>query len=151
MKKDDKIHRIFFGMAMDGFHASDLKKVLYRQKHNLLSLPVQLCTTIDDCNRITKSSPISIVDPSQTVEQSLRLMKTCDLALFDLSISHWHYVGCICEMMNAVYLNIPIVGYFRRSALQYRTYIQYYIKWRANTYREIQECIIGALHLTNIY
>ena len=59
----------------------------------------------------------------------LKVLKECDICLFDLSKIGWVYIGCIFEIAYAKIWNKPIIAVTENSGLDQRTFLIYHVDY----------------------
>ena len=110
--------RVYFAHAMDEIPASEVASTeeAYRE----------LLTRIG----ATITNPYSrrVLDPLHeafdVVQRDFDALKSSNVVLVDLSLPDYQYVGCVFEMVEATYHDIPVILVVGQSSLDNRVFVQ---------------------------
>jgi hypothetical protein len=65
-------------------------------------------------------------NPKRLVDTQLRLMKTCDTILIDMSLPNHTYIGCIAELVYAHRYRLNTVVYVGSNRIGHRPWLRYH-------------------------
>lgn len=60
------------------------------------------------------------------VASDLRILRTCDAVLMDMTIPDRNYIGCVCELMYAYLWQIPSVVWVADTGYDQRPWLRYH-------------------------
>jgi nucleoside 2-deoxyribosyltransferase len=102
----------------------------------LSELGVEIISVADSLDTEVDSTDAEIV------EKGLALLAKCDFMIFDCSIEHWNYIGCIFEMAYAHRMNKPIIVYTGATTNNKRPWLRYH----ATRIVVTEEQLVDAVH-----
>ena len=113
---------VYLGRAIDGRAEPDFYGWAQRTESLLLAAGLE---SVDPVLLYSQAAETE-VDPFDRVRSDLEYLKRADVALIDISIPGWQYVGCICELVYASRWSIPTVVVADGTDLGDRLWIRYH-------------------------
>lgn len=117
--------RIYFARAIDGQEVGVISILTLMVSDELAAVGMRLVDpTVNEPQPSESLDSFTIDHYRAIVDHDLRVLKTCDAILIDMSIADRSYIGCICEMTYAYLWKIPCAVYIglqddRRPWLHY--------------------------------
>jgi len=133
MKRAFLSHRIDFVCPADARNNHDRYRAL------LTKLDVEIVSAAYSLENEAGSTDKEIV------ESGLELLGTCDFMIFDCSIEHWNYVGCIFEMAYAHRMNMPIIVYAGTTTNNKRPWLRYHATRIVATEEQLVDAVFSLL------
>lgn len=65
-------------------------------------------------------------NPARLVDAQLKLLKTCDIILVDMSLPNHTYIGCIAELVYAHSYNLCSVVFVGSNRISHRPWLRYH-------------------------
>lgn len=112
--------RAFLSHRIDFLSHADAQANHDRYQMLVAGLGVEIVSVADALD-----SEIGMTD-AQIVAKSLALLNSCDFMIFDCSIEHWNYIGCIFEMAYAHQMQKPIIVYTGATTNNKRPWLRYH-------------------------
>ena len=133
---------------MDGIPTSAVRRNEQYFRIALSKLPVRVTSTMSAAERSVLNEDLDLATKAnRIVEHDLHLLRRADLVLLDLSKPGHTYVGCICEMVYAHLMKIPIVAYVGDTDNGSRIWLVYHCKAICKTTAELKLEVAQLLHL----
>lgn len=137
MKRAFLSHRIDFLSPTDARANHDKYRAL------LAPLEVEIVSVAD-----TLDSEIGSTD-AEIVEKGLALLNKCDFMIFDCSVEHWNYIGCVFEMAYAHRMHKPIIVYAGATTNNRRPWLRYHATRIVVTEQHLVEAVSDLMGNTN--
>lgn len=139
--------RVYLALAMDAIPAEHIRHRERRFQRLLRSLPVKVLTTFNSDSPLTFTEETMANRAKRIVEDDLSKLKVANLLLADLSLPDHVYIGCICEIVYAHQMKIPVVVYVGRTGLDERTWLVYHADSICTTMNSVREAVRKLLDL----
>jgi ubiquinone/menaquinone biosynthesis C-methylase UbiE len=131
--------RVYLARAMDERPTCEIEAEEDRYTSLLRPLGVQLV------NPFEGKRPVVLDDSCDTADRDLQLLRSTDLLLADLSQADYTYVGALCELSFARFLDLPIVTVVGNTRLHERHFLQSFSEFLCSNEAEAVE-YIRAVH-----
>jgi len=131
MKRAFLSHRIDFVSPAEARGNHDRYRTL------LTALDVEIVSVADSLDNEVASTDKEIV------EKGLALLGTCDFMIFDCSIEHWNYIGCVFEMAYAHRMNMPIIVYAGTTTNNKRPWLRYHATRTVVTEEQLVDAVFN--------
>lgn len=127
MGTTDRHREIYLALAMEGLQPHDIVAREEEFRALLQSLPVTVRTTFDKSDFVRDSHEDDDARDRRIVEADLDMLRRADLLLVDLSRENHTYVGCICEIVYAHLMRIPVIAFVGDKDWDARTWLRYHV------------------------
>jgi nucleoside 2-deoxyribosyltransferase len=112
--------RAFLSHRIDFMDPADARLNHERFRTLLAALDVEIVSAA-----VSLDNEAGLTD-AEIVETDLAILRSCDFMIFDCSIEHWNYVGCIFEMAYAHRMSKPIIAYTGTTTNNRRPWLRYH-------------------------
>ena len=123
------IKKVYFGQAMDNQEPINVIRNYEYVKDRLNDSNFDLISTFTLEKEAYREEESPEERAKRIVEFDLKVLKECDICLFDLSKKGWVYIGCIFEIAYAKIWNKPIIAVTENSGLDQRTFLIYHVDY----------------------
>jgi nucleoside 2-deoxyribosyltransferase len=127
METSNRQREIYLALAMEGLSPRDIAARVEEFRALLQSLPVTVRTTFDEADVVRDSHEDDDGRARRIVEADLDMLRRADLLLVDLSRENHTYVGCICEIVYAHLMRIPVIAFVGNKDWDERTWLRYHV------------------------
>lgn len=113
---------VYFARAIDGVDREATLNLAHDVSIELAQVGLQLVDPVADepSTRSAKRKPYEMI-----VEHDLAILRRCDAALVDMTMSTHSYIGCVAELVYAHIWRIPTVVYTSGIDME-RAWLQYH-------------------------
>ena len=132
---------IYLALAMEGIPSQQIRQREQEFRNHLKSIKADIWTTFDEMDKQTDESESKEKYAMRIVERDLQLLRRSDLLLVDLSVSGHTYVGCMCEIVYARIMKIPIVLFVGDTGNETRTWLIYHADALCSTMNATVEAV----------
>lgn len=113
-------HRIYISRPIDDRDVSEIYDIVERAREEFRTPRFEVIDPTLIPNGAQRENPKSLVDTQ------LKLMKTCDTILIDMSLPNHTYIGCIAELVYAHRYKLYTVVYVGSNRIGHRPWLRYH-------------------------
>ena len=131
--KKDKVV-VFLSHRIDFLSVERAQSIARQYRILLADASIEIVSMSDD---LTQERETGATD-QEIVEKCLSSLRKCDLLIFDCSLEHWNYVGCIFEVVYAHQQQKPIFIYTGNSSIIHRPWLRHHSTFITNSKEELR-------------
>ena len=119
--------RVYFSRAVDGLVRSEVVSRGTELRETLRTMEIELIDPVAAIpSRPTDPVRLFAGEESDLVRSDLRLLRTSNAVLMEMTIPDRNYVGCVCELTYAHLWGIPSVVWVGDTGYEVRPWLRYH-------------------------